>query len=149
MSVKVGPSFFARKCWTAIAKRRSMAIEGAGMVGDKKEHTALVRLLRLAREEHAALREDLADLKSARKAAELSLAQLDGKARTDAGDRHASRRLKLAAMLTTYEQAEEAVQKKLTAASDSARRLENLMVKTGVTTAPLFFRAAAKLRCSA
>ncbi len=122
--------------------------KGAGMVGDEKEHGALVRLLRLAREEHAALRVDLADISDARKAAELSLAQLDANASADVGDRHANRRLKLAAMLTTYEQAEEAAQERLTAASDSARRLENLIGKTGVRTAPLFLPAGGKRRCS-
>ncbi|MFC2952004.1 hypothetical protein ACFOOP_08690 [Marinicaulis aureus] len=104
------------------------------MIGKAREHGALMRLLRIAREEHAALREDLVEISDARQAAELCLAQLEKDACAD--DRRAARRLKIAAMLATYEQAEEAARRKLRAASDSAQQLEKLVGSDHVATAP-------------
>ncbi len=88
------------------------------MIATGTEDGALLKLLRLAREEHAALREDLRDLGAARKAAELSLAQT-GVA--------VARRRRIMAMLATYEAAESAAREKLAEAAGQARRLEMLM----------------------
>jgi len=104
------------------------------MIGKAREYGALTRLLRLAREEHAALREDLAEISDARQAAELCLAQLVKDAGAD--DRRAARRLKIASMLATYEQAEEEAERKLRAASDSARELEKLVGNAASSSAP-------------
>ncbi len=104
------------------------------MIGKEKEHRALVTLLRIAREERAALREDLAEICDARQAAELCLAQLHKD--TGANERLAARRLKIAAMLATYEQAEEEARRKLSAASDSARNLEKLVGNAPGAPAP-------------
>lgn len=104
------------------------------MIGKEKEHRALVTLLRIAREERAALREDLAEICDARRAAELCLAQLETDASAD--ERLVARRLKIAAMLATYEQAEDEARRKLRAASDSARNLENLVESAAGAPAP-------------
>ncbi|WP_375206699.1 hypothetical protein [Hyphococcus sp.] len=89
------------------------------MLTTGKEHSALLKLLRLAREEHAALREDLADLAIARQAAERSLSHADVTA--------SARRRRVMAILATYETAEQAAREKLAAASARAGRLEALV----------------------
>lgn len=89
------------------------------MLATGKEYGALLKLLRLAREEHAALREDLADLSIARKAAEQSLAH--------SGAAEPARRRRVMAILATCETAEQAAREKLAAASARAGRLEALV----------------------
>lgn len=92
-----------------------------------KELNGLATLLRLAREERAALSEDLDDLLAARKAAEQSLAQSENLA----GEGGARRR-RILAMLATYEDAEIAAREKLVAALERTRRFEALIAQSGM-----------------
>jgi len=92
------------------------------MITDKTQ-AALAQLLRLAREEHAAVAQDLIDIAGARRAAIRSLANLTGDVASLA------RRRRVRVMLTTYEMAEAAAQEKLGDAQDAARRLEDELAR--------------------
>ncbi|WP_428407994.1 hypothetical protein [Hyphococcus sp.] len=112
------------------------------MMMTEKELTALATLLRLAREERAALAEDLDDLLAASEAAERSLALSSIAPAVPAGDNGARRR-RILAMLATYEEAEAAAREKLMAATERALQLEALMSQSG--TEKLFGAARPKL----
>ena len=89
---------------------------------DRKARLALDKLVRLAREDCADLREDLADIASARLATEASLGRLDG---GEAGAaRDWMRRQSLAASLATLEDAEAAARDKLETTTSLIIRLE-------------------------
>lgn len=97
------------------------------MISIGPERNALNTLLKIAREEHAVLREDLADLAAARKAAELSLEQLRNGAGPQAGEQALLRRRRIEVMLATYEQAETEAREKISTAVERTHWLEGLL----------------------
>ena len=107
-----------------------------------KELNALATLLKLAREERAALDQDLLDLGAARKAAERSLAQS-----ATAGERGDARRRRIMAMLATYQDAETAAREKRSSAIERTRQLEAMIAHTGAkrTAAGFEIRAATNI----
>ena len=110
-------------------------LEGQGMIVTAKLRSALKRLLTLAREERAALREDLADVAEARQAAERSLAQIDCAKDGGGAESALARGRRLRAMLATLEQAEADAQEKLAAAAGLAAQLEAQMTLVEAGTA--------------
>jgi len=100
------------------------------MIVTDKTRAAISALLKIAREERAALTEDLADIARARAAAETSLKALAPESGPINCEGALARRRKLAVMLMTFEQAEEDAQEKLEEANLASARLEAVIART-------------------
>jgi hypothetical protein len=98
------------------------------MMVSEKAQAAIGVLLKIAREERAALAEDLADVAAARRAAEASFEKLADDDNAPQDERALMRRRRLARTLAALEAAELAAREKLERARGLASRLETLTV---------------------
>ena len=98
--------------------------EGAVLITEKTQ-AALSVLLKLAREERAALTEDLADVAIAKRSAEAALVTL-AQSYGPQGERDLARKRRLARALAALDDAEQEAREKLEAAAGLASRLEAL-----------------------
>lgn len=97
------------------------------MIVTEKAQTALATLLKLAREERAALFEDLADIAAAKRSAELALVTL-AQSYGPQGERDLARKRRLVRALAALDDAEREAGEKLGAAAGLASWLEALTV---------------------
>ncbi len=96
------------------------------MIVSEKAQAAIGVLLKIAREERAALAEDLADVAAARRAAEASFEKLLENDGNPLDEWVLSRRRRLARAIAALEASELAAREKLEAAHGLAGRLETL-----------------------